>query len=214
MLKKKTVLISGLVLCIAIIGLVFVIQKITAYNRLLYCGPGGCPDPTLRHTDKPQYKEKDGYGTDSGGFACSKPIRMISNTLDKNGEYVSFQPVDQEEARVFCHMTSAIEYKGKLKVLQKPEVLALISKYQYKDVSIKALEFKYIEDKDFVHRLLPVYKDREIGCIIVLETPGEKKVYLEDEKLDTFEELNYKTFEEDLGSVGEKDRRLFTENLK
>jgi hypothetical protein len=101
-----------------------------------------------------------------------------------------------------------------LTVLQKPEVLDLISKYQYKDVSIKALEFKYIQDKEFVHRLLPQYKDREIGCIIILETPNEKMVFLEDEKLATFEQMDYKLFDKQLDQISPADKQIFLENLQ
>lgn len=179
-----------------------------------YCGPGGCPDRTLRQTETPQYKEASGFSDDAGGTECSKPIRMVSYTINKKREYVNFRPVDPEEARVFCHITYAIEYKGKLTVLQKPEVLALIAKYPYKDVSIKALEFKYIQDTDFVNRLLPQYIGREIGCIIVLETPNEKLVYLEDENLNTFDQIDYKLFENNLANVSEVDRKLFLDNLK
>ena len=139
---------------------------------------------------------------------------MVSYTLDKNGDPVDYQPVNKDEASLFCRMTSAIEYKGILKVLQKPEALNLISKYKYQDVNIKALEFKYIKDADFVHRLLPAFKDRKIGCIIVLDTPGVDKVYLEDESLDTFEELDYQTFANYLEQATPADREMFHSNLR
>ncbi|MDO8497586.1 MAG: hypothetical protein Q7S61_03510 [bacterium] len=196
---------------------VLVVSGIVTYqylNRYTNCGPGGCPDRTLRHTDKPDYKELSGYGTDSGGFECSKPIRMVSYTLNKKHEYVNFLPADPEEARVFCHMTYAIEYKGKITVLQKPEVLDLISKYKYKDVSIKALKFELIKSEGFVDRLLPQYKGREIGCIIILETPNEKMVFLEDENLETFEQMDYKLFDQQLDKVSLADKQLFLENLR
>ena len=205
-----------IIVIIAIVA-ILVVSGIVAYqylNRYTNCGPGGCPDRSLKHTDKPDYKELSGYGTDAGGFECSKPIRMVSYTLNKKQEYVNFLPVDPEEAKVFCHMTYAIEYKGKITVLQKPEVLALISKYQYKDVSIKALEFGLIKNGGFVDRLLPQYKDREIGCIIILETPNEKMVFLEDEDLETFEQMDYKLFDQQLDQVSPADKQLFLENLR
>ena len=206
-----------IIIIIALIAAVLVVSGIATYqylNRYTDCGPGGCPDRSLQHTDKPDYKEQSGYGTDAGGFECSKPIRMVSYTLNKKNEYVNFLPVDPEEARVFCHMTYAIEYKGKITVLQKPEVLSLIRKYQYKDVSIKALEFALIKNEGFVDRLLPQYKDREIGCIILLETPNEKMVFLEDEDLETFEQMDYKLFDQQLDQVSPEDKQLFLENLR
>ncbi len=206
-----------IIIIIALIAAVLVISGIVTYqylNRYTNCGPGGCPDRSLKYTDQPNFKEQSGYSTDAGGFACSKPIRMVSYTLNKKNEYVHFLPVDPEEARVFCHMTFAIEYKGKITVLQKPEVLSLISKYQYKDVSIKALEFTLIKNEGFVDRLLPQYKDREIGCIIILDTPNEKMVFLEDEDLETFEQMDYKLFDKQLDQVSPADKQLFLENLR
>ncbi len=213
MFKKKNIIIIFVVSLLVIEAIILVNQYILSL-RTRNCGPGGCPDITLKQTYIPQYKELTSYGNGSGGYECSKPIKMVSNTLNKDGQYVSFRPVDENEARVFCHMTYAIEYKGKLKVLQKTEVLEMISRYSYKDVSVKALEFKYIEDKAFVNRLLPQYANTEIGCIIVVETPNEKKVYLEDEELETFEQMDYKVFDNNLSKVSESDRKLFEENLK
>lgn len=162
------------------------------------------------------YKQITSYHDGTYQYACSKPIKAkLGTTVDGDVPGAkAYIPVDQDEARLFCHSAGVIEYKGKIKVLQKPEVLALIAKYPYNDVTIKALEFRYIKDKEYVHRLLPAYKDREIGCIIVLYTPGEDKVYLEDEKLDTFEEMNYQTFANQLEQVSPADRQLFYDNLK
>ena len=151
------------------------------------------------------------------GYDCSRSIRVTHGKAQgqRVGSVVDVQiPVDPNEAKLFCHSTYVIENEGKIKVLQRPEVLELISHYAYKDVSIKALEFEYIEDKNLVHRLLPTYADREIGCIIILETPNEKLVYLENEDLETFEQLDYQTFDGFLGAVSEADRQLFLENLQ
>ncbi len=209
-MNKKTIVLIVVISVLVMSGIV----TYQYLNRDTNCGPGGCPDRSLKLTDKPNYKEQSAYGTDAGGFECSKPIRMVSYTLNKKHEYVNFLPADPEEARVFCHMTYAIEYKGKITVLQKPEVLALISKYQYKDVSIKALEFALIKNEGFVDRLLPQYKDREIGCIIILETPNEKMVFLEDEDLETFEQVDYKLFDQKLDQVSSSDKQIFLENLR
>ncbi len=159
------------------------------------------------------------YNDASYFYNCSRPIRVkvvkdLGIPLSGGGTGGGYVPVDASEAKLFCHTTAAIENEGKIKVLQRSEVIELISHYTYKDVSIKALEFKYIEDKEYVHRLLPEYQDREIGCIIVLETPNEKRVYLEDEDLETFEELDYQTFAQYLNQVSEADRKLFVGNLR
>ena len=161
------------------------------------------------------------YANKTGDYNCSQPIKVISlPNLDYNpnrrpfpsSKYYS-DPVNPDEAKLFCRPFLFLESEGILKILQRPEVLQLISKYQYQDVSVKALKFELIKDHDFVNRLLPTYKNREIGCIIVVETPGEKKVYLEDEKLQAFEELSYDTFNKYLNAVSSDDRQLFIENL-
>lgn len=214
-MKGRKLIIASLGVVVLIAAGVFALNKINHIKYFCAPSPGGCSNPDLRHTDQLEYQKSSSYyllGT--GGYECSKPIRLLSNTLDKTGKYIDFHPVDQDEANLFCHLNSAEEYKGKIKVLQRPEVLKLVSQYPYKNESIKALEFKYIKDTDYVHRLLPAFKDREIGCIIVLHTPGQAKVYLEDEKLETFEELDYKTFAGYLAAVNPADRQLFYDNLK
>lgn len=193
----------------------FVFYLIQKNNAVDDCYNFESCGPTYESVSNPDYIFNSGYTSPgTGGYACSKPIKLVSNLVDEDGVYVNHKPVDEAEAKLYCHMTSAEEYKGKLKVLQKPEVLELIGKYQYKDVSIKALEFKYIQDKDFVHRLLPAYKEVEIGCIILLDTPDEDKIYLEDEDLETFEELDYQTFKLNLEQISAADRQLFYDNLK
>ena len=217
-MKHKKIFVFSIVILVGVlVAAGYFATHLNNADQKYFCLPssGECANPTLKHTDKSEFIELSRYyipGT--GGYECSRPIKLVSNTVNKKGEHVEFNPVDASEADLFCHMTSAEEYKGKIKVLQKSEVLSLISKYAYKDVFIKALEFKYITDKEFVQRLLPAYRDRVIGCIIVLNTPGEDKVYLEDEKLDTFEELDYKTFARFLETVGPADRQLFYDNLK
>lgn len=162
-------------------------------------------------------KKVSSYFDGTYGYDCSRAIWVKAGTAQGQvvGSTVDIQiPLDSDEAKLFCHSTFVIENKGKITVLQRPEVIELISKYEYKYVSIKALEFKYIKDQQFVDRLLPAYQDREIGCIVVLETPGEKRVYLEDEKLEIFEELDYKIFEQYLNQVSEGDQKIFIDNLR
>jgi hypothetical protein len=167
-------------------------------------------------SSKSLFKDVMSYSDGSAIYSCSKPIRAkltkIPSQIDGQ-EAEDYIPVNIDEAKLFCHSTAVIENEGKKKVLQRPEVLALINKYQYKDVGIKALEFKYIQDKQFINRLLPSKKDENIGCIIILETPGEKRVYLENDKLETIEETNYQIFSQNLDRVSPEDKKLFLDNL-
>lgn len=215
---KKKLLFSSAIAILIVAGLcAWMLSHHNSSSSEYSCAQllGECKDPDRKHTSNSQYKEDSVYYINgTGSYACSRPIKLVSNTVDLEGEAVDFNPVDESEAKLFCHMTSAEEYKGKIKVLQKPEVIKLIAQYRYKDVSIKALEFKYIQDKEYVHRLLPDYQDKKIGCIILLVTPGGDKVYLEDENLNTFDELDYQTFVHYLDRVNPADKKLFYDNLK
>lgn len=164
---------------------------------------------------QPKFKYINGYDDGTYSYLCSKPIKAkLQQVLSDIGSTESYIPVNADEAKLYCYSNAIIENKGKIKVLQKPEVEALLSHFNQKDVTIKALEFKYIEDADYVNRLLPSYQDREIGCIIIIDTPGKDMVYLEDEKLEAFEEMNYQTFSNLLNQASPADRQLFYDNLK
>ena len=203
--------------------LYLVIGSITAFSLFFYIR-GGRSKPRMPISWQfqdiwlssfPKYGEASSFTSGSTWYECSRPVKArLSVVHGQIGWSKIFVPTDKSETDLFCHGAGVIEYKGKLTVLRRPEVLALISKYAYKDIRIKALEFKYIQDKDFVHRLLLQYKDKMIGCIILLETPNERKVYLEDEALETFEELDYKVFEGYLSQVSGSDKQLFLESFR
>ncbi|MEX0616294.1 MAG: hypothetical protein WD231_00610 [Candidatus Woykebacteria bacterium] len=180
---------------------------------------GYTPKSVIENITEPEFKEVTEYSPGGAGYACSKPIkvqrqRKLVGHMGGSTWETHYLPVNPDEANLFCHGTWIEEYEGKITVLQKPEVLDLISKYEPKDVSIKALEFALIKSEGFVDRLLPQYKNREIGCIIILETPNEKMVFLEDENLETFEQMGYKLFDQQLDQVSPADKQLFLENLQ
>jgi hypothetical protein len=159
-------------------------------------------------------------------YNCSRPIRAtLQNIPGRPSKLLdeSYVPSDPAEAKLFCYSTAAIENEGKVKILQRSEVLKMIRPYAYQDVSVKALEFGKVKgftsDKVFAQWFAQYLersdgRKREVGCIIVVETPGPKKVYLEDEKLEIFEEMDYAVFEHYLTRVNSADRRLFLDNLK
>jgi peptidoglycan hydrolase-like protein with peptidoglycan-binding domain len=171
------------------------------------------------------------YGYDPAGsgkagwIACSPPVQAnVTRTIYPGGVEAypvgaggpAIEPIDQAQVKANCVLQSEglpLENDGKITVLQKPEVQALIAKYNDTNIHLRALKFDYIQDKGFMERLLPIYKGRDIGCIIVLETPGESKVYVEDEKLQTFEELDYAAFQNYLNQASPADKQLFLDNL-
>jgi hypothetical protein len=128
-------------------------------------------------------KEVSSYVMDGGvAYTCSQPIKVRTHA---NPSYVHADvtpapiaefatPVNPDEAKVLCYALGvAVESEGKITVLQKPEVVKMILRYPYSAVSIKAVKFDLIQDKEFVHRLLPSYADKDIGCLIVVPFSGE-----------------------------------------
>jgi hypothetical protein len=179
---------------------------------------------------KETIKEVTGYSDGPFTYTCSRPIKArLEQHFGAAGQPESrFVPIDPAEANLFCFRNStpenpAIENEGKIKILQRSEVLEMIRPYAYQDVSVKALEFGkvrgFTSDTAFAQWFARYLergdgRKREIGCIIVVETPGPKKVYLEDEKLEVFEELDYAVFEHYLERVNPADRKLFLDNLR
>lgn len=173
-----------------------------------------------------EIKEVTSYSDGDFLYNCSRPIsarrQSIPVPVGAPAQY-DYIPIDKDEARLFCYSNAAIENEGKISVLQRPEVLEMIRPYAYHDVSVKALEFErvkgFVSDQSFAQWLAEYQergdlRDREIGCIIVVETPGLKKVYFEDEKLEVLEELDYAVFEHYLTSVNAADRQLFLDKLQ
>src|SRR2546423_1841369 len=93
---------------------------------------------------QPKFKYVNGYNDGNYLYSCSKPIKASLRSIPgpSPGGYQSYIPVNPDEAKLFCQSNGVIENEGKIKVLQQPGVLKLIDQYRYKDVSIKALEFK------------------------------------------------------------------------
>lgn len=81
------------------------------------------------------------------------------------------------------HQCVVIEDQGKIKVAERPEVMALAEKYDWEHVHISALDIKLVEDIDFISQINPRFK-KETGCIIVVHAGNEGFVYQENESLE------------------------------
>ncbi len=104
------------------------------------------------------------------------------------------------------------EDKGKVQVAQRSEVKQLVQTYGRKGVIIRALEYQDIKDKEYVKRLLGSnYMD--LGCIILVDYPGGRKVYLEDDKLHVIRQLDGSSFNEMLRTATEADVQKFYNSL-
>ena len=115
--------------------------------------------------------------------------------------------------KFFWQFTGNYGSKSRLAILQKPEIAELISRYPVNEVQIKSLHFNNIEDPFFVYRLLPQYPEHDIKSLVLIETPEEKVVFLDDSESESFIKTDYQLLKENLDSLSENDRKMFTENL-
>ena len=116
-------------------------------------------------------------------FACSRPIAGTwvdarVGQLGEPGKY--FQPDNQEEFQKYCRMEAIIEYKAVLDILQRDDVHQLIARYNTSEAWVRALGHRYIEDKEYLARILPAYRDRKIDCIIVVHSPEGTRFFIEN----------------------------------
>lgn len=119
--------------------------------------------------------------------------------------YPGFGPIGNSP----CHVT---EDEGKVRVAQRPEVMQLVQQYGRKGVIIRALEFKDIQDKAFLQRLLG-NNYVELGCIIEVAYPGGRYVYLENDKLDVIQRLNGAQFDDWLRTAPASDVQKYYAHL-
>lgn len=204
---------SLVVICFVIVGLLMTGTAIS----LVWFNSHHHDNLVKTRPSKDEYKYIENYSDGAFLYTCSRPIKAHLQTvpsLAPNGDAKEYVPLDSEEAKLFCYSNAVIENKGKIKVLQRPDVEQFIAPYKYSDVSIKALDFHYIEDPDFVDRLLPNYQHRDIGCIIIVETPVGKLVFLEDENLEVFEAIDSATFDSYLASASQDDRQTFMQSIR
>jgi uroporphyrinogen-III synthase len=62
---------------------------------------------------------------------------------------------------------------------------SVIEKYGVEEASARALRHKYIEDKDYLSRILPEYSAENIDCIIVVHSPEGTRFFLENGEVHT-----------------------------
>jgi hypothetical protein len=120
-------------------------------------------------------------------YECSKaiPVKMTSE---------GFSPKNIEDLRNFCRPYSksndpsgcgpgskyCIEYRAVIDILKRKDVSATVSKYGSVRSSVRALEHKYIGDKEYLSRILPDYINVIIDCIIVVHSPEGTRFFIEN----------------------------------
>jgi len=152
---------------------------------------------------------RSGYGDGNFLYSCSKEIEVVYQG-SSFGPGAVYRPVNQEEATKYCRSNAAIEYHAIIDVLKKPDVAKTIETYNTSQAWVKALNASYIKDKDYMHRILPDYKDMKIHCVIVVHSPEGTRYFLEDgDKDHEYVEVKSEVFLASLNLASDEDVTSF-----
>ena len=116
-------------------------------------------------------------------YECSKEIpgewtEARVGVQGENGYY--FIPENQSDLEKYCRVNAVIEYRAVLDILKKEDVQKTIEKYDTTQAWVRALGHMYINDKAYLNRILPAYKDIKIDCIIVVHSPEGTRFFIEN----------------------------------
>lgn len=137
----------------------------------------------LKRGSEPQSTSEFSFLLNDIGYECSQKIdgkwvEVNVGSFDSPGYY--FQPSNQEDLKKYCRETFIIEYKSVLDILKKDDIRSVIEKYNTTEAWVRALSHKYINDKDYLKRILPAYSNVQIDCIIVVHTPEGTRFFIEN----------------------------------
>ena len=95
-----------------------------------------------------------------------------------------------------------IEDEGKKKVVERPEVQALIEKHGKNNIHIKAVDIDLVKEIEFIQQIHPNFK-QETGCVIVVHAGSKDEgfVYQEDKDLNIVYSLPLSEFVEQTKNV-------------
>lgn len=124
---------------------------------------------------------------DGTAYECSE---AIPGKVTSEG----ISPKNIEDLRNFCRPYSSsndplgcgpggeycIEYRAVIDILKRGDVRATVSKYGSVRSSVRALGHKYIDDKEYLTRILPGYSGTTIDCIIVVHSPESTRFFIEN----------------------------------
>ncbi len=179
--KKKLVFIAIVLLIATFAGLVFWIQS----NEEGY----------YRSTDKAGKKYlKDSFHDGSDLWYCSKKIEVVykSGSPETPETVVVYSPVNQEEFVKYCRTKTVLEYRAVIDILKRKDVSSTIAKYDTTKAWVKALGHTYINDKDYLKRILPAYSSMKIDCVIVVHSPEGTRFFIENgEKHESHDDHRY-----------------------
>lgn len=132
---------------------------------------------------KPQSNSASSFLYQERGYQCSKEIpgEWVEAGIGPQGAPgYYFVPQNKEDLDKFCRRTFVIEYRAVLDILKQEDVNEIIEKYDTTEAWVKALSHVYIEDKEFLWRILPSYADIKIDCIIVVHSPEGTRFFIEN----------------------------------
>ena len=132
---------------------------------------------------KPQGNYESSFLYQEVGYNCSQRIKgkWIETWVgNPGGRGYNFVPENDVEFKKFCRSTFAIEYRAVIDILKRDDVHEIIDKYDYTQTWVRALGHDYIEDKEFLGRILPAYSNIKIDCIIVVHSPEGTRFFLEN----------------------------------
>ncbi len=109
----------------------------------------------------------------------------------------------------------SIEYHAAAEIYERPDVKTVIDKYPSHIAWVSPLNYAYIEDKDFVKKLLPDYAHVNVHCILVAHSPDGTRYFLEDgDTADVFIEIPSDEFNEMLMNASPEDVETFWKNVR
>lgn len=110
---------------------------------------------------------------------------------------------------------SAIEYHAALDIYNMSSVQESMKKYPKHESWVRPLRYTFIEDREYLARILPDYTDVNIHCIIVAHSPEGTRFFLEDGDLHhNYIEVPEVEFLESLYSAPQEDYTAFWLNLR
>jgi hypothetical protein len=164
---------------------------------------------TKQRGPKPSSTSESSFILNEVYYDCSQPVQgnWVEASIGQLGDPgYYFQPTNQQEFRRYCRESVVIEYRAVIDILKREDVSSIIAKYDTTQASVRALGHKYINDKDYLKRILPAYSDIKIDCIIVVHSPEGTRFFVENgEKHESHADHQYIEVpaEEFLGSLND-----------
>lgn len=144
-----------------------------------------------------------GYPSSSDSFSYQDVEYKCSEKIKGKIGIRGFEPTNDQQFKKYCREYYEFEgfgppdcinceYRAVLDILKRADVSRVIGKYDTTLAWVKALHHNYIQDKDYLNRILPAYSNMKIDCIIVVHSPEGTRFFIENgEKHDSHKDHQY-----------------------